>query len=75
LTVSDNGSGIDPLLESSIFEPFVSGKGKGKGRGLGLYIMRQLLEAEDCHIDLSPERNKNGRLFKFEIDLAGVASD
>jgi C4-dicarboxylate-specific signal transduction histidine kinase len=75
LTVSDNGSGIDPLLESSIFEPFVSGKGKGKGRGLGLYIVRQLLEAEDCHIDLSPERNKNGRLFKFEIDLAGVASD
>lgn len=75
LTVADNGAGIDPLLESSIFEPFVSGKGKGKGRGLGLYIARQLLEAEDCHIDLSTERNKNGRLFKFEIDLAGVVSD
>lgn len=75
ITVSDTGTGIDPLLESSIFEPFVTGKGKGKGRGLGLYIVRQLLEAENCHIDLSPERNRNGRLFKFEIDLAGVASD
>jgi signal transduction histidine kinase len=75
LTVSDNGRGIDPLLESSVFEPFVSGKGKGKGRGLGLYIVRQLLEAEDCRIDLSSERNKFGRLFKFEIDLSGVLVD
>lgn len=75
LTVSDNGTGIDPLLESSIFEPFVTGKAKGKGRGLGLYIVRQLLEAEDCQIDLSPERNKKGRLFKFNIDLTGVVSD
>lgn len=75
LSVSDNGTGVDPLLESSIFEPFVSGKGKGKGRGLGLYIARQLLEAEDCHIDLSPDRNRSGRLFKFEVDLAGVVSD
>jgi signal transduction histidine kinase len=75
LTVSDNGRGVDPLLESSVFEPFVSGKGKGKGRGLGLYIVRQLLEAEGCHIDLSSERNKFGRLFKFEIDLSGVVVD
>jgi signal transduction histidine kinase len=75
MTVSDNGRGVDPLLESSVFEPFVSGKGKGKGRGLGLYIVRQLLEAEGCHIDLSSERNKFGRLFKFDIDLSGVVVD
>ena len=75
LSVSDNGRGVDPLLESSVFEPFVSGKGKGKGRGLGLYIVRQLLEAEGCHIDLSSERNKFGRLFKFDIDLSGVVID
>jgi signal transduction histidine kinase len=75
LSVEDNGRGIDPLLESSIFEPFVSGKGKGKGRGLGLYIVRQLLEAENCHIDVSPERNKFDRLFKFDVDLSGVLID
>ena len=73
--VSDNGRGIDPTIESSVFEPFVSAKGKGKGRGLGLYIARQLLEAEGCRVDLSPERNKSDRLFKFEIDLSGVLSD
>jgi signal transduction histidine kinase len=70
--VSDNGRGIDPKLESSIFEPFVSGKGKGKGRGLGLFIVQQLLANENCSITLLPDRNAHGRLWRFEIDLRGM---
>jgi signal transduction histidine kinase len=72
VTVADNGRGVDPVIESSVFEPFVSAKGKGKGRGLGLYIVQQLLEAESCNIILIPERNSWDRLFKFQIDLSGV---
>jgi signal transduction histidine kinase len=75
VTVSDNGRGVDPVIESSVFEPFVSAKGKGKGRGLGLYIVRQLLEAESCNIALTPERNTWDRLYKFELDLSGVLRD
>ena len=70
--VGDNGRGIDPKLEDSIFEPFVSGKGRGKGRGLGLFIVQQLLENENCNIGLLPERNGEGRLWRFEIDLRGA---
>jgi signal transduction histidine kinase len=68
----DNGRGIEPSIEESIFEPFVSAKGRGKGRGLGLYIARQLLESEGCSIRLLGERNQFGRRFRFEINLGGV---
>ena len=53
LRISDNGRGVDPTIEDSIFEPFVSAKGRGKGRGLGLYIAKQLLESEGCSIRLA----------------------
>jgi signal transduction histidine kinase len=70
--ISDNGRGIEPRLEASIFEPFVTGKGKGKGRGLGLFIVKQLLESEACDIALMPKRNKAGRLSVFEMNFSGV---
>ena len=72
IRISDNGPGIDPSVEHSLFEPFVTTKGRGRGRGVGLYIAQQLLKAEGCDIRLSQERNKYGRLFMFELDLAGV---
>mgnify|MGYP000877489371 FL=1 len=70
--VFDNGWGIHNSVETSLFDPFVSHKGEGKGRGLGLYISRQLLEAEGCHISLEDERNTFGNRYKFRIDLARV---
>jgi signal transduction histidine kinase len=73
--VADNGRGIDPRLEESVFEPFVSGKGKGKGRGLGLFIVQQLLAAENCQINLLQDRNKFDRLWRFEMDLRGVLNE
>jgi signal transduction histidine kinase len=71
--VKDNGRGIDKQVENSLFEPFVTRKPKGIGRGLGLFITRQLLAAEGCDIDLSPERNRSGRKYIFEVDLSGAA--
>lgn len=72
IIVSDSGPGIDPAIENSLFEPFVSTKSKGKGRGLGLYIVQQLLLSEGCEIELTNARNAKGRLFTFQIDLSGV---
>jgi signal transduction histidine kinase len=75
LRISDNGRGIDPALERSLFEPFVTGKASGVGRGLGLFIVEQLLEAEGCRIRLDPERNRHGRLHIFEIDFTAALHD
>jgi signal transduction histidine kinase len=70
--VSDNGPGIDTLIENTLFDPFVSRKPKQKGRGLGLFIVRQLLDSEGCQIGLSPLRNQQGRLHRFDIDFTGA---
>jgi signal transduction histidine kinase len=71
IRVQDNGRGIDPSVETTLFEPFVTTKGRDKGRGLGLFIVRQLLDSEGCSISLLPERNEHGRMYIFEIDLSG----
>jgi signal transduction histidine kinase len=74
--ISDNGRGIDPEVEGTLFEPFITTKGPGQGRGLGLFVVKQLLDSEGCTITLMPERNQdgNGRLFKFAIDFTGGLS-
>lgn len=72
----DNGRGIEPSVETSLFEPFVTTKGKGKGRGLGLYVVTQLLDGENCSIRLLPKRNKiNNRRYIFEINFTGGLYD
>jgi signal transduction histidine kinase len=72
IQIYDNGRGIDPSVETTLFEPFVSTKSGGSGRGLGLFIVKQLLDSEGCDIELLPDRNKKRHLFKFQIDLRGV---
>ena len=72
LYVSDSGPGVDPTVENSLFEPFITTKRRGRGRGLGLYVVQQLLRSDGCDISLMPDRNSAGRLYKFEIDLSGV---
>ncbi len=68
--VFDDGSGIDPIVEHALFEPFISAK--KQGRGLGLFIVKQLLDSEGCNIGIVLERNRRKRLFKFQIDLRGA---
>jgi signal transduction histidine kinase len=70
--VWDNGPGVDPRYENSLFEPFVSGRAGEGGRGLGLYIVNQFLTSENCAIELLPDRNANGRRYIFEIDFTGA---
>lgn len=75
VSIWDNGIGIEPQIEDALFEPFVSNKPRGLGRGLGLFIVRQLLDAEACDIQLARRRNKHGRRYAFEIDLTSVVAD
>jgi signal transduction histidine kinase len=70
--VHDNGRGIEPSVETSLFEPFVTTKGQGRGRGLGLFIVQQLLDTENCTASVLSKRNKYNHLYVFELDFRGV---
>ena len=71
----DDGPGVDPAVEETLFEPFVTMKPRGEGRGLGLFIIGQLLETDGCTIRLCDDRNDDGRRYVFELDLTGALSD
>lgn len=72
--VRDNGPGIDPGLETAIFEPFVSGRTGDEGRGLGLFITRQVLQDDGVTITLG-ERDPDGRRRTFVLDFTSAIPD
>ncbi|MCY0148830.1 ATP-binding protein [Hoeflea sp. G2-23] len=53
--VSDNGPGIDPLDQESLFKMFFTRKSSG-GRGIGLYLCRVNLMAGGHSIEYASER-------------------
>lgn len=69
LRVYDDGPGVDPLVEETLFDPFVTRKAAGVGRGLGLYVAAQLADSEGAGLELLQERNLSGRRFVFQLDL------
>ena len=75
LYVSDNGLGVAPAVEESLFEPFVTMKPKGQGRGLGLFIVRQLLDAVGCFIVLDERKNAYDRRYIFAMNLSNIVTE
>jgi signal transduction histidine kinase len=75
LRIWDTGRGVDPAVEESLFEPFITLKPKEQGRGLGLFIAAQILESMGCSISLLSARNALDRRYIFELDLSGIADD
>lgn len=72
--ISDNGYGITPTLESTLFQPFVTSKPSNVGRGLGLFIVQQLLDSIDSNIILQNKRNEHNRRYIFQINLEALLS-
>lgn len=73
--VADNGIGVDPAIERSLFQPFVTMKPKNVGRGLGLFIVKELLDSSGCTIILLPERNQYERRYAFQLDFSSVITN
>lgn len=72
-SVADSGPGIDPAYEDSIFDMFISAKpASERGQGLGLFISSQLLAADGCSINLSSDKNQDGRRYKFVVNLGAA---
>ncbi|MGC2398503.1 MAG: HAMP domain-containing sensor histidine kinase [Acidobacteriaceae bacterium] len=68
IAVWDNGPGIPPAMQDSVFEPFVS-YGKADGGGLGLAIAKKIVEDHGGQIYLDGG-NERGTLFKIAIPFA-----
>jgi signal transduction histidine kinase len=68
ISVADQGSGIDPLCLSSIFEPHVSSRSTG---GLGLHIVHTIVTEEQGHVRAA-NRAEGGAEFIITIPVTPV---
>ena len=64
IAVSDTGSGIDPEIGDTIFDPFSSTK--GSGLGLGLSICRTIIEAHEGKLSVEPNSG-GGTIFHITL--------
>ncbi len=72
LVVKDNGPGIPEVIQSRIFEPFVT-HGKSKGTGLGMAIVHNIVTAHGGTVTFEtvPQR---GTTFLVRLPLKGAAA-
>lgn len=66
LCVADNGSGVDPALDATLFTPFASAK--PEGLGLGLAIARDIAREFGGELALAP--GDGGAVFVLTLRLA-----
>lgn len=64
--VRDNGPGIKPELESTLFDPFITSK--ADGMGLGLSISYGIIEAHGGKLSINPEY-RDGAEFSFNLPI------
>ncbi len=65
--VSDTGSGLDPEIAETVFQPFVTTK--SSGMGLGLSICKTIIEAHDGELEAHPNPT-GGTVFRFTLSSA-----
>ncbi len=71
--VSDNGIGIPPELQETIFDMFVQervGSDGSGGLGLGLALSRRLIELHGGWINVASEGRGRGSTFELRVPLA-----
>ena len=62
LTMTDDGIGMDAMLQQQVFEPFFTTKPEGAGTGLGLSMVRRFIDASKGQISLQSEPGKGTRI-------------
>ncbi len=76
ITVSDTGTGIDPIDISRVMEPFFTTKGVGKGSGLGLSMVHGFIHQSYGYIGIT-SRPGEGTTIALYLPLTdeGVISE
>jgi signal transduction histidine kinase len=72
ISVTDNGSGIDPVVAKRIFEPFYTTKQVGDGTGLGLSVIVGIVHNAGGHVLLESEVGV-GSTFRLLFPLVNAA--
>ena len=67
ISVADTGTGVDPDIQSKLFEKFASKS--QKGTGLGLFIAKNIIEAHGGKIWFERNSDGKGSIFKFTLPL------
>jgi signal transduction histidine kinase len=73
LAVSDDGPGIPPAAQATIFEPFASTRGQ-RGTGLGLAVTRRIVAAHGGRLVLHSE-SEGGARFEIRLPLHAAEGD
>lgn len=63
LSVQDNGTGIDPAISDSLFDPYSSTREFGLGAGMGLAIAQGVMRAHKGDIRLESEPGQGTTVF------------
>ncbi len=73
LSVIDEGQGICPEIQPTIFDPFVQAQHDRQGAGLGLWISKMIVESSGGQLELESELGK-GSTFKIRMRLGKADS-
>jgi PAS domain S-box-containing protein len=69
IEIKDNGVGIDPSIQSKVYDMFFRGHNISKGNGLGLYLTKNVIEKLNGNIHLESAKDK-GTTVKITIPEA-----
>jgi two-component system NtrC family sensor kinase len=72
VSISDDGSGIEPATLKRIFEPFYTTKAMGKGTGLGLSVSLAIIDQHQGWINVESEVSK-GSMFSIYLPMKKAA--